>query len=191
MLVRPKHAGVTLIELMIGLAIFAFLLSLAAPSYQLWIQNTQIRTAAESIQNALHLARVEAISRNAPVQLQLTNASGLVEWNVGCVTPQAQDCPAIIQSRSSAESTNNVRIGVGTTATAFGAPITSAAVTNIGFSALGRLTTPLAAGVSLRIDFRHPTMTNTRRLVVLVSSGGRIRLCDPALVLANNAQGCA
>lgn len=183
--------GVTLIELMIGLVIFAFLMSLAAPSYQLWIQNTQIRTAAESIQNGLQLARLEAVSKNAPVHFQLTNASGLLDWNVGCVTPQMPDCPASIQLRGSSEGTSNVRVGIGDTTTAFGTPVTAAAATNIEFTALGRLRTPLAAGTSIRIDVRHPTMTNTRRLVLLISGGGRVRMCDPAVVLANNAQGCA
>ena len=45
--------GMTMIELMVGIAIVALLLALTAPSFSSWIQSTQIRTAAETLQNGL------------------------------------------------------------------------------------------------------------------------------------------
>ena len=59
-------------ELLIGIAIIGILLALAAPNFAVWIQNSKIRTAAESIQNGLQLARAEAVRRNAQVRFQLT-----------------------------------------------------------------------------------------------------------------------
>ena len=68
MLARPSRAsGVTLIELVIGMAIFAGLLALASPSMTSWMQNGQIRVAAMGIQNGLQLARITAVQRNTVV----------------------------------------------------------------------------------------------------------------------------
>ena len=41
--------GVSLIELMVGLTIMAILLAFGLPGSTAWIQNSQIRTAAESV----------------------------------------------------------------------------------------------------------------------------------------------
>ena len=59
---KTLQRGVTLIELAIVLAVVALLYSQAAPSFAVWIKSAQIRTAAESMQNGLQLARAEAIS---------------------------------------------------------------------------------------------------------------------------------
>jgi type IV fimbrial biogenesis protein FimT len=66
-----KALGASLVELMIGIAIFAIAMGMGVPSYRAWIQNTQIRTAAESLQNAMQKAKVEAVKRNANVEFVL------------------------------------------------------------------------------------------------------------------------
>src|SRR5690606_20965535 len=108
-------SGVTLIELLIGIAIVSMLLMAGVPMCGSWIQNTQVRTAAESIQNGLQIARSEAVMRNANVRFALTSADGLVAWNVGCVTVR-DSCPATIQTRIAAEGGGNARVGVSTVA---------------------------------------------------------------------------
>ena len=67
---RMKHAnckGVTLIELLIGMAILALILGLGLPSISTWMQNTQLRSAADAVQSGLQLARAEAVKRNTSV----------------------------------------------------------------------------------------------------------------------------
>jgi type IV fimbrial biogenesis protein FimT len=54
---RPPQAGFTLVEMMIAIAIFALLVLAALPEFRIWMQNTQIRTAAEGILNGLQFAR--------------------------------------------------------------------------------------------------------------------------------------
>lgn len=196
MLIRLRQFGFTLIELLIGIVVVSILLFLAAPTFTLFLQNTQIRTAAESVQNGLQLARAEAVRKNTQIDFQLTSVTGRVDWALGCpAIAVTVDCPAAIQSKTGAEGTTNARVGVATTATPFTTLIpVAAAATTISFNGLGRLIQPgipvLAAGTSIRIDVTQPAMANTRRLVVLVTTGGRIRMCDPALTLASNAQGC-
>lgn len=186
----PAQKGVTLIEMMIAIAIVALLLGVAMPSYSTWIQNLQVRTAAESVLNGLQLARNEAVGRNAQVSFQMTSVAGIADWTV-CVPAT---CPAApIQSHSGTEGSANARIGVGSTVTAFAAAIAGGAGTpaTITFTGLGRLTAAPAAGGNWRIDVTNPTLAGTRRLVIIVSPGGQTRMCDPAFALAANPQGCA
>jgi len=63
-----KELGFSLVELLVAIALIAVLVGLGAPSYQEWIESTRIRSAAESIQGGLQLARAEAVKRNTQVQ---------------------------------------------------------------------------------------------------------------------------
>ena len=190
-----RERGVSLVEIMIGVAISGMLLMAGIPGFTSWIQNSQNRTAAESVVNGLQLARVEAVKRNTAVRFQLTDASGLVKWAVGCVTPTA-DCPSSIQQRNSHEGATNARVGVSTTPLPipvpsgyFSAPIDAAAggAGAVVFNGMGR---PSAGDVS-RIDITNAASTSARRYVVTISAGGQVRMCDPALSLSSNPQGCS
>lgn len=184
---------------MIGLIILAILLSAGLPAFSLWIQNTQNRTAAESLLNGLQLARTEAVRRNADVRFNLTDATGLIAWNVGCVSATA-NCPATIQSRSGSEGTSNARAGIDTTAIPSPAPATqfSTAITGgtglpagVTFTGLGRVPSANIGTDITRIDITNASEASARRLVVTIGTGGTIRMCDPALSLSANPQGCS
>lgn len=190
---RTRQAGVTLIELALALAILAVLFSFAAPSFSGWIQNLQVRTAADSIQSGLQLARTEAIRRNNLVRFKLTDAGGAPNWEVGCVNSDA-DCPATIQSYSSAEGASNAQVGISKAAVgAFATAIAGGTSLPAGvtFNGLGRVPTGNVGADIVRADITHRTNDTARRLVIVVSTGGAIRLCDPALSLASNPQGCS
>src|ERR1700752_2884648 len=73
MLSRRKPRGFTLVELLVGMALMAALMLIAAPNFATWLQNTQIRTASEAVLNGVHLARAEAVRRNTPVIFQMTS----------------------------------------------------------------------------------------------------------------------
>ena len=65
--------GFNLIELMIGVTIFSFLLMMAIPSFTIFLQNTRIKNAAETTMAGLNLARAEAVRRNAAVRFQFVS----------------------------------------------------------------------------------------------------------------------
>jgi type IV fimbrial biogenesis protein FimT len=71
---RYSEAGFTLIELLVGITIVGILFIMGVPSFKSWIQNAQIHTATEAIQNGLELARAEAVRRNTLVHFQLTSS---------------------------------------------------------------------------------------------------------------------
>lgn len=152
---------------MIGLVVLGILLMVGLPSYSAWIQNTQIRTAAESILNGMQLTRVEAVRSNTNVQLVFGAASS---WTVS-VPGGAQ-----IQTRTRDEGSQNVTVAM-----------TPAGATTITFNALGRVVANADASASItRVDVDMPvailSAAESRDLRITVSAGGNIRMCDPNVV---------
>ncbi|WP_211443593.1 GspH/FimT family pseudopilin [Collimonas humicola] len=195
-LIRSQR-GTTLIELMVALAVFATLLALAWPNFKSSIQNAQIRTAAESIVNGLQLTRAEAVRRNSEVQFQLNNTlagaavSGGTDWSIvpdDLSTPGTPNFSTAMQTRNGND-TVNARIGAKTAADFTSAAAAGANLPgNITFTGMGRLT---AASTIVQIDVTNTTGTSARQLSITLTPGGQIRLCDPALTLAKNPQGCS
>ena len=186
LILRKNQQGVTLIELIIGLVIVAILLAIGVPSFSTFIANTKIRNAAEAIQNGLSLARVEAVRRNANVQLTLGTGTS---WTVGCETVTA-GCPATIQARTAAEGSPNISVAtsevVASTNVEAATPVFTSA---LSFNNLGRVSNAtLALGNNALFDISNPTGGTCavvdgpmRCLRVVVTSGGQVRMCDPKL----------
>jgi type IV fimbrial biogenesis protein FimT len=188
MLKSDPLRGMTLIELLLALAVMSCLLLVGTPSFSRWIQETQIRAAAESVQTGLQLARGEAVRRNRPVQFLLKDAGGLVEWEVGCKNA-GSDCPAVIAAHGSNELGRNARAAASAGAAAsFQQALTpgSGVPFALEFNGLGAL----AAGNGGRIEISNAALPSSPRLAVVAGESGLIRLCNPALSRAANPQGC-
>ena len=167
MLMRRLVRGVTMIELLIGIAVLALLLGMGAPSFMTWMQNAQIRNAADAVVNGMQLARTEAIRRNKPVQFALSSNSG---WNINIVNPQASDPANPIQKRTAKEGSAKVLVAA--------TPGGAYAVT---FDAMGGPTGNADGSLTITsLDFTSSVSTNAPRpLRIVVSLSGTIRLCDP------------
>jgi type IV fimbrial biogenesis protein FimT len=157
----------SLIELLIGLVLVGVLLGLGVPNFSAWLQNIQVRGAAEAIFNGLQTARANAVQRNKQVQLRLTGPGAVLgqfdaSWAVTEVV-----AGTVIQSRSGADGTRN-------------AVVTTNDSTVI-FDGLGATT--LAAAALIQVT--NPTGGTCqpggkmRCLNVTVSVGGQIKMCDP------------
>lgn len=72
---RRCQYGFTLVELMITLAIAVMLLVIAVPSFRSLTLSNKLTTAANDVVNAINVARMEAIKRNANTQLCSNSAS--------------------------------------------------------------------------------------------------------------------
>jgi type IV fimbrial biogenesis protein FimT len=178
--------GFTLIELMVGIAVISMVLFFMIPSMAAWMQSSQIRSATESIQGALQLARAEAVRRNTPVEMVLTSVAGggsSTDWVVRCVTSSAT-CPGVaqaetfIQSRAAAEGAPNATITV------------NPAMSAIAFTGTGRIS-PVPAG-NITLNVGHMTANSCiadggeyRCLRLVVAPGGQTRMCDPSLAAPN------
>lgn len=199
---KPR-AGFTLIELMISVAILAILLGLAAPEFQTFIQNTKIRTTADSMQAGLQLARSEALRRNARVSLWLVSdvtascarSDSGTSWVVSVDNP-AGACnaassdtvvPRLIQSRSGGDGSTGVSVA------ASNGSATPAASNCITFNGFGTVETACTGG-GIPIGRIVITSTNapstTRRLEMRVTSGGAVRMCDPTVTSDSDPSYC-
>lgn len=203
---KTLQRGVTLIELVIVMAIFAILYGLAAPSFSAWMINVQIRTASESIQNGLQLARAEAIRRNAPVYFWLTSAANppTADWMVGCSNPVgagtqpevAFDCPGMstqLVAPAGGPPYNWIQLtSAAGQQTAIPQLTTTPGGSNVvTFNSVGMVTANLDGSAPLQkihVDVAAGNAT-TRPLEVWIS-GGQIRMCDPNLALAADPRGC-
>ncbi len=198
MLIRFFQRGVTLIELMIGLAIVALVLFVAVPSFGIFLQNSQIRNAAGSALDGLQLARNEAIRRNSPVRFQfvsdLTAACTLSTTSLAWVVSQADPtgacnaapsdtvAPQLVQSRSATEGTSNARITV--------AGGSTVVFTGLGRVPAGGITQIDVTNTSGTCQYVDPTNGTMRCMRILVSSGGQSRMCDPQVTAANDPRKC-
>ena len=160
-----KSSGFGLIELMVAVAILGIVLTFALPSYRAWIQNTKVRTVAESIQNGVQKARSEALMRNTPVQFTLGANSA---WTVQCVN--AATCPdlagGVVETRSSEE---------GDTSTVTITP-TPGGATDVVFTNLGIKSTTVANQLT-QVDVA--VANADRNLTITIGAGGNVRVCDP------------
>jgi type IV fimbrial biogenesis protein FimT len=183
MLISRRAGGFTMVELTIVLAIVSALLAIAAPLYREWIENTKIRTTAESVKSGLNIARAEAVRLNASVELQLA-AGTSSNWTVACTAASAT-CPAVIQTRTRAEG--------GSTAITVAVANTAATDRIIRFNNLGRMIWPTpTAGtrININVDTTSLTAAQSRDLRVAVDVGGGVRLCDPSVVTAGDTRTC-
>lgn len=169
-----KHVnckGVTLIELLIGMAILALILSLGLPSISTWMQNTQLRSAADSIQSGLQLARAEAVKRNTFIGFTMAGPNS--SWSVDVMNP-----PQNIQARTAAEGSSNAVIAT--------------TDPTIVFDGLGKAN--IAANATIQIT--NPTgglckpAGEMNCLNVTVSVGGQVKMCDPTIVAAGDTRAC-
>ncbi len=182
---QHRLRGFTLIELLVGIALLAVILRLAVPSFTTAIQNTRLRTAAESVLDGLQNARAEALRRNRNINFNLGTAGG---WTMTCETEDAASaCTGTLAERSVGSDSNAV-VATEQRVASSGALASSPVFTNrLTFNGLGRTTAgSLPGGNVAWINITNPSGGECaptgpmRCLRVVVSSGGQVRMCDPA-----------
>lgn len=89
---RKDALGLTLVELMVTLAVFAVLVGIAAPAFGNLVEQNRVTSAANAFLTTLHLARSEAVRRGAPVTLCTSQdgatCSASSDWDGGWILYQ-------------------------------------------------------------------------------------------------------
>ena len=166
--------GFNLIELMIVVAIVAILTVLALPNFATQLQNSNTRSAADSLENGIRFAQGEAVRLN---RITTFTPSSTGSWTVTYtqITSAGDTGSNILQAQPSTYSSS---VSVSTT-------------TPISFNGLGRAgTAGTFTATTGSTGFTPATaepavtypITNSkapRKLNVRVSPNGKIRMCDP------------
>jgi type IV fimbrial biogenesis protein FimT len=198
---KAPGRGFSLIELVVAVAIFGVLAAVGVPAFASWISNMKIKGTAESIQAGLNLARGEAVRRNTIIRFQFVTTTDAgcalsiadANWVVSvddpagaCNGAKVDDsvpladatAPRILQLRPGQEGSSGVTIAAG--------------ANTFRFNGLGRLMDAAAV-----VDISNPTQGTcvasggkVRCLRVVVTTGGQVRMCDPAYA-AGDTQGCS
>jgi type IV fimbrial biogenesis protein FimT len=185
---RARQSGFNMIEVAVTLAVLGILVAAGAPSMADWMRTTHIRNVAETTQNGLQRARMEAMKRNQVVTFWLVSpntttspdascalAADSAAWVVSldnpagaCNTdPSTTAAPRIVEIFGPGQAAGNILVAAtasdGTTAT------------SVSFNGYGQ---PVRTGKPLsRIDITHGD-NDTRKLRVEISASGSIRMCD-------------
>lgn len=214
---RSSQRGLNIVEIMISLVVLGVLIGLGAPGFAEWLQNQQIRAAAEATLNGLQVARGEAVRRNTPVRFQLVSdltstcvlasdsvtAPVSVSWVVSladptgacdAVTDSGQPVPPpgrILQKRTSAEGSPGA-LATSVFVPSPPAPPAPQAASTVTFAALGNVVANADGTPSInKIDVTNLNVSPSamRPLRIIINSGGSTRMCDPALALPE-PRGC-
>lgn len=199
--------GVTLIELMIGLAVLALMLMSGAPAFSDWIRNTQIRTASEAILNGVQYARTEAVRRNTTTRFQLTSsldgqcvvAGSGRNWVVtmgkdsnpksGCDANPSDTAEPLILQKAAVTSSDMVTIATTRPALAFNGLGQQIAVDGSAPESISVINIASTQGACMKANGSGGTV---RCLRIELSRGGQARLCLPGLAdtPANRSMAC-
>lgn len=197
MLRRRSASGFSLIELMITLALFFILITLAVPGFMAWIANSRVRALAETLQNALRVAQAEATRRDRQAVFALTNQPPSL--NAPVVANGLNWFVRVLPALPGEVVDGSYYVQGGSFGNLTGVQVVGPAV--VCFNSLGRVVandaTGLATPCRAPIDANTPTSYDLdasgadRPLRVQAFMGGRIRLCDPRWPQsAQHPEGC-
>jgi type IV fimbrial biogenesis protein FimT len=192
-----RQRGFTLIELVVTITVLGLLVALGMPAMSDWMGSLRIRNAAESAQNGLSKARMEAMRRNQVVTYWIVTdktagcalTSAAASWVVSLDDPTGHCAdaastaatPRLIEAYGASDGAGDVVVA----ATASG----GAAATSVSFNGFGQV---VNAGTSIAaINLSSNTVASGRRLRVTISPGGAIRMCDPLVVTAGDSRACS
>lgn len=170
---RSDTRGFSLIELLVALAIMSVVLMMVMPNVKTYLLDVKISTAVQSFIDGAQLARTEALRRNVPVTLALTNE------NRGWAVQTGATGAAVTIASKPAESASVLTVTPDKTSITFNSQglTTETAAVTIKFTPLDANACKKEGGVQ-------------RCLNVVVSRGGQVRMCDPAIDTSGDNRKC-
>jgi type IV fimbrial biogenesis protein FimT len=206
---RRKASGFSLIELLIVLAVAGVLVALGFPIMGKWLKNSQVRSAAETLQNGLRYAQTQAVTQNLQTALVLTNNPGGGATSTAAVNPASSWYSTTVTSingvanlNAAANPATGLQTGsLGNIAAGISIAGTAAAVCFNSFGRLTANTTPGPTNAACTLPTTpaaNPVFTysitqtgSDRPLRVILGLNGQVRMCDPSKTLSStNPDGC-
>ncbi len=167
-----RHAGFTLLELLIAIVVLAVVAATAIPSLAAFLDARRLDGAATQLAADIQLARREAAARNRTVRVSLRNAGAATCWIVH--TGAAADCRCGADGRAVCDA-GALAIASTTLGDADRLRV-EGNVASMLFDPLHGTTTP--AGTLRVLDSR------SRSVQHVVNVAGRVRSCSPGGTLS-------
>ena len=170
-MIPTRKRGFTLIEMMIALAVFAFLVLIAGPQYADFLGNSQIRNGAENTLTGVRLAQAEAVRGNVLTQFVFDPTPCTGGWQVNRLNDESGFFDIVVQTYSF----NDGACRTTPTATPGGA-------TQITFNGLGRVVPNIDASNTIQwVEITNSNVSVPRKLRVVANpvTPTGIKLCDP------------
>jgi type IV fimbrial biogenesis protein FimT len=178
---KRRMQGFTMLELVVAMTIMALLLAAAVPSYSGFVASTKVRNAAEAFYNAAQRARAEAVRRNVPVELVLTNDTPAAA-NIQSLTPSATGRNWVVRVPDATAADQLVDSKIGAESGGDVVTVNAGGTDRIRFNGVGETTSAAAVTVAFTHRTLNPSCNLThpvRCVSVRISVGGQARLCEP------------
>lgn len=191
-----RQRGFTLIEAVVTLSVLALLLAVAIPNVTDWMRSTQMRTMAETMQNGLMKARMEALRRNRSVSFWLVSPGSSTTLDNNCALSSTSGFWVISvedpTSKCGTDPSPTVSPMIVETYNASGSAVISVAglasdgataASSVSFNGFGQVVTSTSRLAQINI-------TGSRNMRIEISSTGSVRMCDRG-VAASDARACS
>jgi type IV fimbrial biogenesis protein FimT len=188
--------------LLIGIALIAFVLMLGVPAFGTFLQNQKLRDASLVTLGAVQFARGEAIRLNSNVEFLMTDDAPHL-GNFAALVPSATGRNFLVRGDVYDPSTGDNKVTMLTMkSSAEGSGMTQESTSGVTLSATsGRITfMPLGGttnGADEVIQITNPSGGackaaggSMRCLNIVVTRGGQVRMCDPAVTASGDTRRC-
>lgn len=168
-----SRKGLTVIELLIVLVIFSIILVSAAPSFQIWVENTRVRTLANDLASSFYYARSEAIRRGISVSICPQTAdftSCGTDWSNGWIVFLNANTDTVFNN-SAEEPALIVHDAASSSLTVINSPLSNM----VTFSSRGFIST-----TTTTFTIAGPACADNRARTVALSATGQATLLEAA-----------
>lgn len=195
--------GFTLVELLVTISIFAFMLAIGIPNMGSWVLSNKARSASEFYVEGFSMARRQAVAHNAASRISLTPnlSSGQMDWQVDlCFSVPGSVCTPASGSWSTtaAPSANDPQGAAGFLSVFRAADAlppsevlvpssTPVGSSQIYYTALGWVDTNFAQRMTqFRLDPAAAYAGKIPVVALSVSLAGMATKCDPTVAVADS-----
>jgi type IV fimbrial biogenesis protein FimT len=196
MLMKHLRRGFSLVEMMVVVAIMGILMGIAIPSFQSYLVNNQVMTAAEMFLGSVMQAKAEAASQNVTSEILLT-ISGPEEVEAATSSANAAGWMVRYGQAGSRVYVDGKRLdedGQGGVLITGTPPLVT--FTSLGGTMLANLTPPVTTATFAFTSPNNGACSPggpVRCKTVMITATGRVKLCDPMITTTspNDPRACS